>query len=64
MSKSKQNALNKKKDNPGKRLNYLRKQIRNENISYGEISELQGLKKHIKPHDVELREWAGIPENK
>lgn len=44
------------------RLEYLRKQIKKQNISYGEIAELQSLKKHIKPGDVELREWAGIKE--
>ena len=45
-----------------KRLEYLREQIRNENISYGEIAELQGLSSHIDPGDVELLEWAGVPE--
>ena len=46
-----------------KRLEYLRKQIRNENISYGEIAELQSLKQYIQKNDVELLEWAGVPEN-
>jgi hypothetical protein len=44
------------------RLEHLRKQIRNENISYGEIAELQSLKEHIKPGDVELLQWAGVKE--
>lgn len=44
------------------RLEYLRDQIRDENISYGEILELQSLSKYIDEGDVELREWAGIPE--
>jgi len=44
------------------RLNYLRKQIKNENISCGEIAELQSLAEHIDEGDVLLREWAGIPE--
>ena len=45
-----------------KRLEYLRKQIQNECISYGEILELQGLKDHIDKNDVELLEWAGVKE--
>jgi len=44
------------------RLDYLREQIRNENISYGEIAELQDLAGTIDPSDVELLQWAGIPE--
>jgi hypothetical protein len=47
---------------PRERLEYLRQQIRNENISYGEISELQSLASHIDSSDVELLEWAGVPE--
>ena len=46
-----------------KRLEYLRKQIENENISYGEIAELQSLSKHIDKNDVVLSEWAGVKEN-
>lgn len=37
-------------------------QLRAENISYGELSELEGLAKHIAPGDVELLEAAGVPE--
>lgn len=44
------------------RLEYLRKQINNENISYGELLELQALSEYIKQDDVVLLEWAGIPE--
>lgn len=44
------------------RLEYLRGQIRAESISYGEIAELEGLAEHIDPSDVELLEWAGVPE--
>ena len=44
------------------RLEYLRKQIKNENISYGEIAELQGLIKHIDKNDIELLQWAGVKE--
>ena len=45
------------------RLEYLRGEIRAERISYGEIAELQGLAEHIDPGDVELLEWAGVPEH-
>lgn len=44
------------------RLEYLRGEIKAERISYEEISELQSLAKHIKSGDVELLEWAGVPE--
>lgn len=45
------------------RLEELRTAIREQNISYGEIAELQSLTEFIEPGDVELAEWAGIPEN-
>lgn len=45
-----------------KRLEELRAALRAENISYGELADLQGLAKYIAPDDVELREAAGIPE--
>lgn len=44
------------------RLEYLRGEIRAERISYAEIVELQGLVEHIGPDDIELLEWAGVPE--
>ena len=44
------------------RLEYLRGEIRAERISYGELAELQGLADQIDPGDVELLEWAGVPE--
>lgn len=44
------------------RLEYLRKELRAERISYGELSELQSLAKHIDPSDTELLEAAGVPE--
>ena len=44
------------------RLEYLRQEIKNERISYGEIAELQELSEHIDKGDVELLEWAGVPE--
>ncbi len=44
------------------RLEYLRGELRGERISYGELSELQSLAKHIEADDVELLEAAGVPE--
>ena len=44
------------------RLEYLRKQINGECISYGEIAELQSLAEYIDKDDVQLLEWAGVPE--
>lgn len=44
------------------RLEYLRGEIRAERISYGELAELQSLADKIDPGDVELLEWAGVPE--
>lgn len=44
------------------RLEYLRGQIHDECISYSEIAELQSLADEIDPGDVELLEWAGVPE--
>jgi len=46
-----------------KRLEYLRKELRKECISYGELAELQSLAKYIDSGDVELLEAAGVPEN-
>ena len=44
------------------RLAYLKKQIQAENISQGEIIELQGLKDHIDKNDTPLLQWAGVEE--
>lgn len=44
------------------RLEALCKEIQSECISYGEIAELQSLRQHIDPDDVELLQWAGVPE--
>lgn len=44
-----------------KRLKELKKAIEDENISYGELAELQSLKDYIKD-DVVLEELAGIKE--
>ena len=46
-----------------KRLEYLRKQIWKECISYGEIAELQGRAEHIDKNDTLLLEWAGVNES-
>lgn len=45
-----------------RRLDYLRKEIEAERISYGEIAELQSLVDYIDDDDVVLLEWAGVPE--
>lgn len=45
------------------RLEELRTALQAENISYGELAELQGLAKYIEPDDVELLEAAGVPEH-
>lgn len=50
-------------DTPAARLEYLRGEIQAERISYSEISELQALAAHIEPGDVELLQWAGVPED-
>jgi hypothetical protein len=47
---------------PKERLEELRAELRAERISYGELAELRGLAEHIEPGDVELLEWAGVPE--
>ena len=44
------------------RLEYLRGEIRAEQISYGDIAELQKLAKYIDKGDVELLEWANVKE--
>jgi hypothetical protein len=44
------------------RLEYLRGEIEAERISYGEIAELHSLAKYIAPDDVQLLEWAEVPE--
>ena len=45
------------------RLEYLRRELRGERISYGELAELQSLAQYIDPSDVELLEAAGVPEH-
>lgn len=46
-----------------KRLEFLRKEIQLESISYDELIELQSLIKYIDADDIELLEAAGVPEN-
>jgi len=46
------------------RLEYLRGELRKEQLSYGELVELQSLAKHIERGDIELLELAGVPEGK
>ena len=55
MSETKMNEIK-------QRLEYLRGEIKAERISYEEIAELQQLAEHIEAGDVELLEWAGVPE--
>lgn len=43
-------------------LEHLRGEIRAERISWGELADLQGMAELIDPDDVELLEWAGVPE--
>ena len=45
------------------RLEYIREELRQERISYGELAELQSLVEHIDLNDVELLEAAGVPES-
>lgn len=45
-----------------KRLEQIRIEIENQNISYSEIFELQSLVKYIDKSDTMLLEWAGVPE--
>lgn len=45
-----------------KRLEELRKELRAEKISYGELAELESLKKYIDDDDLELLQAAGVPE--
>jgi hypothetical protein len=46
-----------------KRLEELRAALRAENISQGELHELQSLAEHIAPGDVELLENEYLTEN-
>jgi len=50
-------------ENIKKRLEELRTELRNECISYGELSELQSLTEYIDKDDVELLQAVGVPED-
>lgn len=47
-----------------KRLEEIREEIRSERVSIGELIELRSLIEYIEKDDVELLEWAGVPEFK
>lgn len=51
-----------KHKNPKKRLEELRKELKDGNMSWYELSELQNLTEYIEDDDVELLQWAGVPE--
>ena len=46
------------------RLEEIREEIRSERVSIGELIELRSLVEFIDKDDVELLEWAGVPEFK
>lgn len=46
------------------RLEEIREEIRNERVSIGELIELRSLIEYIEKDDVELLQWAGVPEFK
>ena len=48
---------------PRARLEEIRAEIRAERVSMGELAELANLVPFIAPGDVELLEWAGVPES-
>lgn len=50
-------------ETPQERLEYIRRELKAERISTGELIELQSLSEFIEPGDVELLEAAGVPEN-
>lgn len=44
-------------------LEEIRAAIDAESVSYGELALLADLSHYIEPGDVQLAEWAGIPES-
>jgi len=52
----------KKAEKTLKRIEYLRKELKAERISYGELVELESLKEFIDERDIELLEAIGILE--
>lgn len=62
-SKKKVNEAKKIKEKDAKkRLEQIRKSLRREDLSYGEIAELEALSDFIETDDIELRQAAGLPE--
>ena len=51
-----------KKKDAKKRLEELRKELKDGIMSWYELSELQNLTEYIEDDDVELLQWAGVPE--
>lgn len=45
-----------------RRIEQIKESLKNENISYGELAELQSLTKYIDSDEVDLLEAAGVPE--
>jgi hypothetical protein len=46
------------------RLEEIRQAINKRNVSYGELAELESLSDYIESGDVQLLEWAGVPESR
>ena len=57
-----ENEEREEETNAKARLEYLRSQLQAECISWYELAELRDLAEHIDPGDVELLQWAGVPE--
>jgi len=45
-------------------LEEIRQAINERNVSYGELAELESLSDYIESGDVQLLEWAGVPESR
>ena len=45
------------------RLSEIRQSICERSVSYGELVELESLSNYIESDDVQLLEWAGVPES-
>ncbi len=44
-------------------LKYFKDQIKNECMSWLDVHHLQSLKDRIPEHEIELLQWAGVPES-
>jgi len=62
MNKEEQKAWNEMEWRNKQRLEQIRKSIEAESISFDEIVELESLVDWIESGDVQLLEWAGVPE--